>query len=111
MFELKPDFEDVSNRYEAWWDCAILDRPPVSMAFSLPKAERQAYPKTTHETLRDRWPDTEFVVSSAEVRLRNTVNLSFRRKPESSKFKYFWIPDQVRDDGNETFYELINLEP
>ncbi len=34
---------------------------------------------------------------------------SFRRKPESSKSNYFWMPDQVRHDGFGTFYEFINL--
>jgi len=37
----------------------------------------------------------------------NSLLLSFRRKPESSKFNYFWMPDQVRHDGFETFYEII----
>ncbi|MEA1946268.1 MAG: hypothetical protein U9N83_03075, partial [Thermodesulfobacteriota bacterium] len=35
--------------------------------------------------------------------------LSFRRKPESSKFNGFWMPDQVRHDGFGTFYETINI--
>jgi len=37
----------------------------------------------------------------------NAPNPSFRRRPESSKFKYFWIPDQVRDDSYETSYGFI----
>jgi len=32
---------------------------------------------------------------------------SFRRKPESSKFNYFWMQDRVRHDGFGTFYETI----
>ncbi|MGD8660353.1 MAG: hypothetical protein PVH37_10490, partial [Desulfobacterales bacterium] len=35
---------------------------------------------------------------------------SFRRKPESSKFKGFWIPDQVRHDGRWTFYGTVKSE-
>jgi hypothetical protein len=34
--------------------------------------------------------------------------LSFRRRPESSEFNKFWMPDQVRHDGFETFYEHVN---
>ncbi|MGD9383870.1 MAG: cobalt transporter CbiM, partial [Desulfobacterales bacterium] len=34
---------------------------------------------------------------------------SFRRKPVSSKSKYFWMPDQVRHDGSGTFYEFIKV--
>ena len=33
--------------------------------------------------------------------------MSFPRRRESSKFNYFWIPDQVRDDGKGTFYGII----
>ena len=43
-------------------------------------------------------------------RVKKAPNPSFRRKPESSEFKYFWIPDQVRDDGDEVFYEFITIE-
>ena len=34
--------------------------------------------------------------------------MSFPR--ESSKFNYFWIPDQVRDDGKGTFYGTIKFD-
>jgi len=37
------------------------------------------------------------------------LKTSFRRKPESSKFNYFWMPDQVRHDGFGTFYEIVNF--
>jgi len=43
MFELKPDFEDVLNRYEAWWDCAVVDRPLVSMTFPVPEGSLAGY--------------------------------------------------------------------
>jgi len=38
------------------------------------------------------------------------LKTSFRRKPESSKFNYFWMPDQVRHDGFGTFYEIVKVE-
>jgi hypothetical protein len=34
---------------------------------------------------------------------------SFRRTPESSNFGSFWMPDQVRHDGDEAFYGFINV--
>ena len=37
------------------------------------------------------------------------MKTSFRRKPESSKFNYFWMPDQVRHDGFGTFYEIVKI--
>lgn len=76
MFELKSDFEEVLNRYEAWWNCDIVDRPLVSIAFPLPEAERRALPQKEHATARERWMDTEYIVTAAEVRLRNTVHFA-----------------------------------
>lgn len=76
MFELKPDFEDVLKRYDAWWDCEIADRPLVSMAFSAPQAECIEVPQKPHATIRERWLDTEFVVAQADARLRNTVHFA-----------------------------------
>ena len=76
MFELKPDFEEVLNRYEAWWDCDIVDRPLVSMAFALPPDERRPVPQKEHATIRDRWMDTAHMVARTEARLRNTVHFA-----------------------------------
>ncbi|MEI6971181.1 MAG: trimethylamine corrinoid protein 2 [bacterium] len=76
LFELKPDFDAVLNRYEAWWKCAVVDRPLVSIAFPKPEAERLPYPGTTHPDIRSRWLDTEYVVAAAEVSLRNTVHFA-----------------------------------
>lgn len=73
MFELKPDFDDVMKRYDAWWDCAIVDRPLVSMAFPVPASRRREAPAAAHATLRDRWMDTGYVVARAEADLHNMV--------------------------------------
>lgn len=76
MFELKPDFEEVLNRYEAWWNCDIVDRPLVSISFPLPEAKRQMLPQKEHATIRDRWMDTEYIVLASEIQLRNTVHFA-----------------------------------
>jgi len=73
MFELKPDFEAVLERYEAWWKCAILDRPLVSIVFPKELADRVPQPKKSHPSHRHRWFDAQFVAASTEARLRNTV--------------------------------------
>ncbi len=73
MFEMKPDCELVLDRFEAWWQCAVLDRPLVSITFPKPLSQRVPQPEKVHATARERWLDTEFVVASAEARLRNTV--------------------------------------
>jgi len=43
-------------------------------------------------------------------KVENSFLSSFRRKPESSKFNYFWMSDQVRHDSFGTFYETIKFE-
>jgi hypothetical protein len=73
MFELKPDFQEVLQRFDAWWACAIVDRPLVSMTFPLPRDERMAVPEQTHASTRERWMDTAYVVAHAVARVRNTV--------------------------------------
>ena len=73
MFELKPDFETVLARYEAWWEGAIVDRPLISCAYPKPAAQRVAVPTSTHGSLRDRWMDVDYAVATATARLSNTV--------------------------------------
>ncbi len=73
MFEYKPDFEQVMDRYEAWWDCEILDRPLVSIAFAKPPEERRPAPETQHATVRERWMDTEYLVARTVARMANSV--------------------------------------
>ena len=76
MFTLKPDFEEVLNRYESWWHAEVADRPLVSITFPKPAAERRPFPVKQHPTLRDRWLDAEYVVAAAETRLYNTVHFA-----------------------------------
>lgn len=73
MFEMKPDFEEVSRRFEAWWKCAILDRPLVSLSFPRPESEQQPLPESRHDRLRDRWLDAEYQARRADIRMGNTI--------------------------------------
>lgn len=73
MFELKPDFDQVLDRYEAWWECAIIDRPLASITFPKPPDAQMPWPEKTHATFRARWMDTEFVVERTVANLTNRV--------------------------------------
>ena len=75
MFELKPDFEEVLARYEAWWNAAVLDRPLVNVTCAKPMGERLAPPVSDHASLRDRWLDTEYQVAAAVAQVSNLVYL------------------------------------
>jgi len=73
VFEYKPDFHKVLDRYEAWWDCQILDRPLVSMTFTRPLDEQIPWPpKKDYLDLRDRWLDTGYLVEQTQARMANT---------------------------------------
>jgi hypothetical protein len=73
MFKLKPDFEQVLTRYEAWWDCEIVDRPLVSMGFMKPSSEWVDAPTKTHPSWRARWMDTAYVVEQTAAALHNRI--------------------------------------
>ena len=72
MFAYKPDTAAVLDRFEAWWERAIIDRPLVSITLPRPEAECQPPPRSDHANLRDRWMDTTYVVETAEAVVRNT---------------------------------------
>jgi hypothetical protein len=76
MFELQPDFEKILERYGAWWECEILDRPLVSITFSKPENEKIPYPKKEHPSIKERWLDTEYVVEKEETNLNNKVHFA-----------------------------------
>ncbi|HJP31567.1 MAG: hypothetical protein QF689_02225 [Candidatus Latescibacteria bacterium] len=73
MYELKPDFEQVLDRFEAWWQGEVLDRPLVSFSYARPPEQRVPAPVSTHASLHDRWLDVDFAVDSATSRLTNTM--------------------------------------
>jgi hypothetical protein len=54
---LKPDFARTVERFEAWWQRQIVDRPPVTLHV---RPNRQpAQPPSEHATQRERWLDVE----------------------------------------------------
>ena len=73
MLEFKPDCDQVLRRFDAWWDCEILDRPLVSIEFPKPLTAQKPPPRKYHLSIRDRWMDTEYVVECADTRIQNTV--------------------------------------
>lgn len=60
----KPDFARTVDRFEAWWNCEVLDRPPTSLG-AVSKRPGRTLQKVTHATPRDRWLDVEYNVEAA----------------------------------------------
>src|SRR6185436_10248725 len=58
----KPDFARTVERFEAWWQCELIDRPPLSVQVK-PISRTPARPAPAD--LRQRWMDVEYVVESS----------------------------------------------
>jgi hypothetical protein len=71
-FELKPDYEQVKKRYEAFWENEIIDRPPVRMTF--PVENPKPSPTKTYDSEAARWKDVEFRAEQQAVALENTIH-------------------------------------
>lgn len=59
-FSLKPDYDKSAERYEAFWNFDVADRPPVNIVF--PKKD-YVYPDIeikTYASYRDKWLDVEY---------------------------------------------------
>lgn len=60
-----PDWERRLARQDAFWSCAIIDRPVVIMTLPKPAPECPWPKEKTYASMRERWFDTERVVDSA----------------------------------------------
>ncbi len=70
----KPDLEAALARAEAWWEGAIVDRPPVTLQV---RPDRPPdLPESRHATVRDRWMDIAFRIERAEARMAVTPYLA-----------------------------------
>jgi hypothetical protein len=63
----KPDFDRVLARFEAWWEGAILDRPPVTLHVRPERAAR--LPEKRHAGHRERRLDLEYALDRFEAGL------------------------------------------
>lgn len=73
MFDYKPDYEQVRERYLAWWEGEIVDRPLTSICFAKPPEECVAVPPKHHASLRERWLDAEWQAERARAEMSNVV--------------------------------------
>ena len=61
--EFQPDFHKILRRYEAWWQCELIDRPLVAMSVK-PKRETP-FPPKVHASIREKWFDIEYAIELA----------------------------------------------
>jgi hypothetical protein len=69
MFSLKPDYEESKKRFDAFWERAIIDRPPTSIEISLEKTKKN--PEKKYKSYKKQWLDIDYRVESEVSRLEN----------------------------------------
>ncbi len=69
-----PDFPRILERFEAWWQCEIIDRPLVSL--SVPRTGPPVkLPDKSFPTLRDRWLDFQRDLNSMDAHLEGQTHV------------------------------------
>ena len=81
--KLKPNFGRTVDRFEAWWNCQVLDRPPVTLRAAAPADGPTPRPRPQPPLLRDRWMDVHYVVDTA-------VEAMGQRAYPGDSFPIFW---------------------
>ena len=71
MFEFKPDYEQSKARMDAFWACALIDRPVVQFYLSKPVDECVPLPASNHNTSAEWWLDAEYQAELALAQLQN----------------------------------------
>ncbi|MHC4982702.1 MAG: hypothetical protein ACYTF6_05995 [Planctomycetota bacterium] len=62
--KFKPDFDKTVERFEAWWNQEIIDRPVVSLSVKPTRPYQGPEPKT-YGSFREQWFDVEYRVECA----------------------------------------------
>ena len=67
------EFEEIKQRFDAFWDREVIDRPLVRI--TAPKPSRRRRILRRPERMEDRWTSIEYVVKKAEASLEATLFL------------------------------------
>jgi len=72
IFGLKPDYEISKKRYDAFWECDVADRVPVSgIVFEVDNPK--PVPKKDYKSWEEKWLDIDFRVQETVTVLHNHV--------------------------------------
>lgn len=67
------DFEKIKQRFDAFWQREIIDRPMI--AITVPRKERKQPDFSAPDTLEGKWTDIEYILKRAELSFENTLYL------------------------------------
>ena len=91
------DLDERVARQDAFWHCAVIDRPVVSITVPKARLERP-YPSKDHATIRERWLDVGYQVERALAYVMNTDYLGDA------------IPHAIPNLGPEVFSAFFGCE-
>jgi len=67
------DLETIEQRFDAFWNREVLDRPLIRITAPRAKQKKVGFP--VPESMEERWIDIEYVVNKMELELENTLFL------------------------------------
>ncbi|MBS7612382.1 hypothetical protein KEJ27_09340 [Candidatus Bathyarchaeota archaeon] len=67
------DFETIKQRFDAFWECEILDRPLIHI--TAPRKHRVYVEIPNVKTLEDKWINIDYILKRLEYHFENTVFL------------------------------------
>lgn len=67
------DFETIKQRFDAFWDREILDRPMICI--TAPKDEPNLWEFPTPRSIQERWISIEYILYKIELTFENTLFL------------------------------------
>jgi hypothetical protein len=70
-FLLKPDYEIVKQRFDAFWECEIYDRPMVDISFVKDRAV--SLPVKKYKSYREQWLDVDHRAEMMAASLENRI--------------------------------------
>ncbi|HPN84766.1 MAG TPA: hypothetical protein PK821_05455 [Victivallales bacterium] len=68
------DWEERIKRHDAFWNCAIIDRPLVCISFADNESKSNSPKEKEYSSLRERWMDSERISDLAVCVAKNTVH-------------------------------------
>jgi len=72
-FSLQPEYEQIKNRYHAFWVQEVIDRPLVSIV--IPVENPEPIPQKIYTDFKSQWLDVSFRAEQIDIELSNQLYL------------------------------------
>ncbi len=65
------NFDKIKQRYDALWECEMVDRPPVRI--TLPNKKQKNLDQRKYKNLKAKWMDIEYRAQNQLLNIENTI--------------------------------------